>query len=622
MDKRFIGTKRETRIDVYLMLTLSVIVLFGTNMLFNGWICAGNRVFYLDDLSSVNIFLKRSAEEFIFVPRYNKIRVIAKTIVWVILKISQENWEILDEVLLMINFMNAIVVFAFIYIIQRNAEIVQRCSLALVGGILYIASRFAYYNISELWGVMEGVAITFALGILLLLFLYMESDERKYFYSALAMYVLLIFTHERYFVLFILFFVAILFQRNISLMKKVQRAFFPLSAVGIFWAIRIILFGNRAIEGTGGVSVSDSFEMLAAIKFCFSQVMYILEINCGPAYLNGIEAKDAPFLIRMLIFYNIVFILCVLLIYLRLMIKRPQFRHENLNKFVMFISFIGLCVICSSITIRVEMRWLYVSYAAYLIFIIYMLHGILVYHPINIKKVMVVTLWVVSILVIEHFYRMHYRNIYYWQEKDLSRELYEVTVEKYGTELDNKNIIIIGDVWKDWTKSDWKNFFAPYLEDIEINVVYVESVQEAERHVRDMENIIVLFEDSETRRYTDLTNEIPIAGVVKKYGIYEDGWCDMDCEFDVIRNITNRAELTLFHPENCEIKGNPSGTIIVNDENQIDFELTNNLTIIELELEPYSANTVQVKLNYWTYENTGRSEDGRISSVLTIDADF
>ena len=34
-----------------------IFIIFCTNILFNGWICAGNRVFYLDDLYSVNIFL-------------------------------------------------------------------------------------------------------------------------------------------------------------------------------------------------------------------------------------------------------------------------------------------------------------------------------------------------------------------------------------------------------------------------------------------------------------------------------------------------------------------------------------------------------------------------------------
>ena len=620
MEKRLIEIKKENRINVCLMLIISIFVLFGTNILFNRWICAGNRVFYRDDLGSVNTFLKRSAGEFIFSTGANKIRFIAQAMMWTALKMSAGNWELIDEILLALNFINAIVVFVFAYIVQRNAEIIRRCGLALICGILFIASRFAYYNISELWGIMEGLAVTFALGILLLLFLYMERGGQKYFYSAIVMYFLIIFTHERYFVLFILFFVTLFFQRDKNIKMNVKKFFFPIMALILFWIIRIALFGNRAIDGTGGTSVSDTFDLLTAIKFCFSQVMYILGINCGPEYLNGIEAKHVPLFIYVLIFFNIMFILGVLLIYIRLMIKNEDFRSENLKIFVLFISFIGLCIICSSITIRVEMRWIYVSYAAYLILIINMLHGILLYYSINVKKIMLTALWVVSILITEQFYRMHYTNLYYWQDKDLSRELYNVTVEKYGTEIENKNIIIIGDVWKTRTEREWKNFFAPYVESDGINVLYVENVYEAEQCIRNIRNKIVLFEDSKARQYTDITDKI--LGVDKKYGIYEDGWCDMDCEFDVMGNMADKAILKLYYPEGWEVKGTPNGTIIVNGENRIDFELAGNWTTIELELDSYPVNTVQVKFNYWVLENGGRSEDGRLSCVLTIDAGF
>lgn len=620
MKKQLIRTKDENSINTYLIFTICLFVLLGTNILFNAWICAGNRVFHADDLLVVNKFLRSSAGEFIFSTGANKIRIVAQTMVWIILKVSEGNWELIDEILLILNFINATVVFVFAYIVQRNAENIRRCGLALICGVLFIASRFAYYNISELLGVMEGIAVTFALGILLLLFLYMEKGGQKYFYSAIGLYFLLIFTHERYFVLFIIFFVPLFFKKNMNLKEKTKKALLPLMVVGIFWIIRIVLFGNRAIDGTGGTSVSDTFDVLTAIEYCFSQVMYILGVNCGPEYLNGIEAKQVPLFIHTLVFLNIVFVLCMLVIYLRLMIKDRQFRYENLKIFVLFISFIALCIICSSVTIRVEMRWIYVSYAAYLVLLIYMMHGILLYYPIDVRKIALTGFWVVLLLITEQFYRMHYSNIFYWQEKDLSKELYDVTVGKYGSEIENKNIIIIGDVWKERTLDEWKLFFTPYLKSDGINVIYVENTYEAEQCVKNIGNKIVLFEDSKTRRYTDITAKM--SGVARKYGIYEDGWCDMDCEFEVMGNITDRVTLTLYYPEDCEVKGTPNGTIIVNGENRIDFELTSNLTTIELELDPYPINAVQVKLNYWVYENTGRSEDGRISSVLTVEADF
>lgn len=626
MEERLTRTESENRINIYFVFIISALVLFGTNLLFNGWIVAGNRVFYLDDLFTVNTFMRLNAGEFIFSTRANKIRVIARGLIWIALKVSEGNWEILDEILLMLNFFNAILVFAFAYLVQRSAEVIRRCGLSLICGILFIASRFAYYNISELWGIMEGVALAFAMGILLLLFLYIESGKQVYFYSATGIYALLLFTHERYFVLFILFCVALFLQRDMNFNANVRKMFFPLMALGLFWIIRIVLLGNRAIDGTGGTSISETFNMFTAIKYCFSQVMYILGVNCGPGYLNGIDANSVPRSIYVLIFLNIIFIVCVLSIYLRLMIKNQQFRCENLKIFVLFITFIALCIICSSITVRVEMRWIYVSYAAYLILIVHMLHSTLFHYTINVNKIAFFSLWVVLLLVTEQFYRAHYSDIFYWQEKDLSRELYDITVEKYGKRLENKNIIIIGGRWKERTETEWKDFFEPYLESAGINVVCVENIYEAEQSIKNLGDWIVLLEDLKTRRYMDLTDKMPISGVTKKYGIYEDNWCDMNCGFEVVNSMTDQATfkslLTLYFPEDCEVKGTPDGTIIINGENRIDFELAGNLTTVEFDLNSNVVNTVEVKLNYWVYENTGRSEDGRVSSVLKVDGDF
>ena len=43
-----------------------------------------------------------------------------------------------------------------------------------------------------------------------------------------------------------------------------------------------------------------------------------------------------------------------------------------LQKTFLFVAFIGACIVCSSVTIRVEMRWVYVSLAAALLFLSWM----------------------------------------------------------------------------------------------------------------------------------------------------------------------------------------------------------------------------------------------------------
>lgn len=153
-----------------------------------------------------------------------------------------------------------------------------------------------------------------------------------------------------------------------------------------FWIIRVILFGNRTIDGTGGTAINDTFDFKTAVLFCISQIGYILGFNCGPQYLNGITFTHVPYKINLLLLFNLLFVAFVFGLYIRILLINNGFRKENFKKIVLIIAFIGLCIICSSITIRVEMRWIYVSYAAYLILLFYLMYGLLDFYSLNKKE--------------------------------------------------------------------------------------------------------------------------------------------------------------------------------------------------------------------------------------------
>ena len=612
---------RKENVNIYAMNLFCIFIIFCTNILFNGWICAGNRVFYLDDLYSVNIFLDvNNIWEWIFNTGANKLRPVTNFAMGMVLKVAENNYEIIDEVLLILNYINALLIYAFAYIVQQKNEIVYRIILSCVCAMMFIASRFAYYNISELFGIMEGLGITFSLGMLILLWKYMECNKKKFYYIALIMYTLLIWTHERYFVLFILFPLVLFFQKDSDLLQKCKNILLPILVLISFWIIRSMLFGNRVLDGTAGTSISDTFNIMTAIIFCVSQMGYILGFNCGPQYLNGIDLKQVPTEVNILLILNLIIILDIFAEYIKLLLKNSVFRKENIKKIVLLLAFIGLCIVCSSITIRVEMRWIYVSYAGYLILLFYMIYGLIEQKTVTNKHIFIFLLFIISVFATEQFYRNQYKNIYYWTQKDLSRELYNVTVEKYDDDLVNKNIIIVGEFWKNngWQSENWKAFFSPYINSEGINVIYSKDIYEAEQQIKNSDNYIVLLEDMDNRRYTDVTSKIAVEGMKKIYGIYEDYWCDMNCAFEIRGNANSKATLTFYYPDDLEIKGIPNGIIVVNGTNEINYDLTGNLTTVEIELIQDRTNTVQIAANYWVHENTGRSEDGRLSNTLYV----
>ena len=321
---------RQENVNIYVMNLFCIFIIFCTNILFNGWICAGNRVFYLDDLYSVNIFLDvNNIWEWIFNTGANKLRPVTNFAMGMILKVAENNYEIIDEVLLLLNYFNALLIYEFAYIVQHKNDIVCRIILSCVCAMMFIASRFAYYNISELFGIMEGLGITFSIGMLILLWKYMECNKKKFYYIALFMYTLLIWTHERYFVLFILFPLVLLFQKDSDLSRKCKNLILPIIILFSFWIIRAVLFGNRVLDGTGGTSISDTLNIMTAIIFCVSQIGYILGFNCGPQYLNGIDLKQVPTEVNILLILNLIIILDIFAEYIKLLVKDKLFRKEK-----------------------------------------------------------------------------------------------------------------------------------------------------------------------------------------------------------------------------------------------------------------------------------------------------
>lgn len=492
-----------------MLVGLIIFMIFIMNLLFNYWICAGHRVFYKDDLAYVNYLLDAgSFLEVVFYTGANKMRPVAYIFLGLVFNLARNNYEIIDEILLALNFVNALLVYWFIYVIQHKKEFIQRNIMSLVGASLFIASRFAYYNISEFLGLMEGLGIAFSIGMLLSLYLYLNIGGRKYIVGATILYLLAIYTHERYFVLFICFIVVSLLKKT-TIKSKIMMALPAIVLVLSFWVIRIVLFGNRAIDGTGGKSISDTFDIKTAIKFCFSHVGYILGFNCGPPDLNGINAAQVSAIINILLVFNLLCVLSIVILYVRLLISNKQFRNEHLKNIILFIVFIALCIISSSTTIRVEMRWIYTPYAAFIILLSYMVNGVLEYCPLNPKALAVFAVYFISVLITEQYYREHYRYIYYWPVKDMSRELYDITVDQYSDNLANMNIIIVSEhkYLAAWDDEQWESFFRPYLDADGISVYYVEKVSDVEELMVSMESeFIILTEDVDNKSYTDITN--------------------------------------------------------------------------------------------------------------------
>ena len=116
-----------------------------------------------------------------------------------------------------------------------------------------------------------------------------------------------------------------------------------------------------------------------------------------------------------------------------------------LQKTFLFVAFIGACIVCSSVTIRVEMRWVYVSLAAALLFLSWM-YGSLTEQMAKrgrwvqaLPYLSLFTLYVLFMLPVEHYYRGLFPNLYYWADQEhynaLAEETYGSTVLESSEKL-------------------------------------------------------------------------------------------------------------------------------------------------------------------------------------------
>lgn len=253
-------------------------------------------------------------------------------------------------------------------------------AVGLLTGMLYLQSHFAAYQIAQVLGLLESLALLLALLTLWGLFDYMEGRGTRAYLRACLCFFLVIFTHERFIALAPLFYLAVITQylterrlcRRFARLRTVE-LLLPLLILAVFFGTRMVVAGEAIPVGTAGTKVQDTFSLAQALGFAFSQVAYIFGVNAGHAIFCGVSFGDSAHWVQALIVLSWLCLLLMLLLYVRRAWRRGRITPRLIGENLLFICFIALCIGSSSITIRLETRWIYVSYTAALLYLSYML---------------------------------------------------------------------------------------------------------------------------------------------------------------------------------------------------------------------------------------------------------
>lgn len=366
-------------------------------------------------------------------------------------------------------------------------------AVGLLTGMLYLQSHFAAYQIAQVLGLLESLALLLALLTLWGLFDYMEGRGTRAYLRACLCFFLVIFTHERYIALAPLFYLAVLTQYlterrlcrrfapsrsscaasdEIPAMNRLGRTvelLLPLLILAVFFGTRMVVAGEAIPVGTAGTKVQDTFSLAEALGFAFSQVAYIFGINAGHAIFCGVSFADSARWVQGLIVLSWLCLLLMLVLYVCMAWKRGRITPRLIGENLLFICFIALCIGSSSITIRLETRWVYVSYTAALLYLSYMLGEIAKSGAVKAKAGRAVRTRAATVqrasaasvsasgeraacrgmamvlafsllfmaygavmTPVEHYDRQHYPNIFFFFDQDRVNSLADCTIDAVG----------------------------------------------------------------------------------------------------------------------------------------------------------------------------------------------
>ena len=548
------------------------------------------KALYMDDLYLFSFFREQNFFEFSF-PIGQAVRF--RPVYWAISYIEMALVGADPNRYLHFNiFLNSLLAFFLFFF---SLKMTKKRILSLSLGLLFLSAHFAYYQIGQAIGILETLALGFALLTLYFLYRQIDCQERNFgkmlFFSHLFFF-LLIFTHERYVALLPLFYIPLFFRgkqaevntavgvqniglkeaeesenakaldgakaadyakasesalsgiatvgkqyivveqgesenpntsenpnasANVSARKqnnseskalkrpKILPFFLPFVQAFLFFGIRSLAIGSFIPKGTGGTEVQDGFSLTKALSHAFSQAFYIFGIQAGPDYLAGIPWEEVGRKHRYVIYASIAVLAFSILLALLFAIRKGKLKKEFFGKNILFLGFIALCIGCSSITIRVEMRWVYVSFAAALLYFAYLLGNTGMPIP-----TFFALLFVCLRFPAEMKYRESFPRIYFWEDQDRMNSLAEQTIGKYGRDyVLGKQVYILENNYK-MSKFYGDTFFQVFDPEMSGQGTKIHFIKDfrALPSEANFYNSLVLKEVPEERAYRDITQEV------------------------------------------------------------------------------------------------------------------
>jgi hypothetical protein len=558
--------------------------------------------------------------KYVFPDEMRKFRPVYWIVAWIYQGILNNNLILIVPINILIGAGIAIAVYFFAKRLAKSKEI------AFVLAAMFAVSRFSYYNIGQFLGVMEAMALIFALAMLYFLYGYINGKNDMNFYYACIVYFINCFTHERFMVLFPMLLFAVIVKEG----RRILNAAISIATFILIIYIRFMALKSFVPEGTGGSKVSETFKISDLIFSLKTEILYILGINTGPEYLCGIRFLDANIIARVIIVISIIALIGFLAKFTySLIMNSEKLNLIWIKNTLLFLGFIIGSIVCSAVTIRVEMRWIYAPYLFVLLLIAY-IYGIdnkltvkrfknkkigtslsRIFH-VSIPSVLFLATWAFCMIAADIYYRGYYGKIHIFFGQHRANSLANETYYKYNKDLSGKKIYIIKNYFK-LSKFDALEFFRAYNQDIREDIVtFIDNYKDIGQVNDDM---IILSEDLNNNEYVNVTDFLRSIKLENIYGHYADGWTDEEARFNVMSGEKGQIHFEIMYPG--ELDGNEHIEIDVNGKKQM-LNLISNITYYDIETTPNSVAQIYMKSDFYLKDAQEQRGETRMSFILNI----
>ena len=620
---------------------------------------------YMDDLYLWSCYGEQSFMEYVFPMGGSRFRFVFYLASWLELLFLGGHVEWLAPFNILLNSLIAFSIYRMCLSFSSG-----RKAVSLVLALVFLSSRMAYYQIGQFYGLMESLGLWAAVGILYFLYRYMnERNSVSYLYGCL-LYFLASFIHERYMALLPALLLALALApkrrgskryedgRRGSLKKagweeeddgenaretvretaqetargrsrgrgngrdrsfaaaeselpKWQLFLVTLLVFGAIQAIRFLTIGTLAPAGTGGTEVADTFSLADSISHAWEQAAFVFGRNSGPDYLCILPYEDSPDGIRLLILLSNLVLFAAVALFAVCAVRDRSRLLAHLKNAALFLVFIAMCIGSSSVTIRVEMRWVYVVFALALLFFSYM-------SSVMGRAGALVFLYAALAVPAENFYRDHWDNLYLWPEQAKYNSLAEQTIEKYGQEIFEKEVYIIGNTYE-MSEFTAETFLKVYDREGSYDGRSIQFIDSDFDFKELSEDMVILAEDPEHNAYQDVTDFVKKQRLNYAYGSYEDGWVDEHAKIVFMNGERDQVTLSCYYPGT--VTGDQVCQVTVNGKRMPDLVFTDQNMTYEIPSAPYQMIELELSCNFYVANAKETRGEEKLAMIVTINAE-